>query len=629
MSPGTPGIGEPAGNTGIRNKVSGGAPGIVVQSGSIRDIHVHSPLPDRVVPQQLPGVAWHFTGRATELATMTALLDEAGERSGTVVISPADQIPGIGTTALATRWARDVAHRFPDGALYVNLRGSDPTTGPVITPEQVIRGFLDAFGVAVPAGGLDALVVTYRSVLAHRRVLLLLDDARDAEQVRPLLPGTSSCWVVVTSRRPLPNLVATEGARPLTLRPLTDEEARELLERHIGAQRRREQASSADELIWLTGGIPLALNIMAAHAAARPGAALNHLVAELRAEQRWLGQPANPGVHDRLRTVFSWTHQSADTQALPARSRQRVVRDSAIAWTRSPRALIIAVAAILAVTVAGAVVQSLTGQDEFLAESGYLGISYLVVQAAVLIAGVVLLARTGIEQVVGAGIATGMAIFMAGDAAQSLHGSTNVWIWLNFVAVSGYLIVLAMRLWPQGMIRRKPRFVSPANRPFALVVLAAVAGQLILLFVAVPYDSVDGLGDTVTATFSISAGQSALAVMLFVAPVAGLCVYVALTEPLDTRRRAFVVATLFANLGPELLLLLGSLVLGDQFTYIGDDAWGPGVHAAWFVVLQSAVHIGLGVGTLLLTRPSQRTTPRATGPGYPGTRRSWPNQPGS
>ncbi|HEX4721127.1 MAG TPA: hypothetical protein VH333_01335 [Pseudonocardiaceae bacterium] len=194
--------------------------GAMVQAGHIDGgVHVHQPAaPDRIVPRQLPGVTWHFTGRATELAELTASLDNA---VGTVVISPAEPIGGIGTTSLAVRWATEFAARFPDGALYVDLRGSDPYAGRSVTPDQVVRGFLDSFGVAVPQG-IDAQFGQYRSVLASRRMLPLLDDARDAEQVRPLLPGSSGCLVLVTSRRPLPDLVALAGARPITLDPTAE-----------------------------------------------------------------------------------------------------------------------------------------------------------------------------------------------------------------------------------------------------------------------------------------------------------------------------------------------------------------------------------------------------------------------
>jgi hypothetical protein len=171
----------------------------------------------RTVPRQLPAHARHFAGRADDLAALTGLLDKAVGASrpaaGTTMIAAIGGTAGIGKTELAVRWAHQAADRFPDGHLYVNLRGFDPAAPPV-RPAEVIRDFLGALGVD-PSGisvSLDAQAALYRSLLAGRRFLLLLDNARDAEQVRPLLPGTETCLVLVTSRRQLSSLAAREGA---------------------------------------------------------------------------------------------------------------------------------------------------------------------------------------------------------------------------------------------------------------------------------------------------------------------------------------------------------------------------------------------------------------------------------
>src|SRR6266704_5335770 len=152
-----------------------------------------------------------FAGRSIELHKLTAWLDDIAS-AGTMVISAVDGMPGIGKTALAVHWAHQVADRFPDGQLYINLRGFDPSGVPVPAVEA-IRGFLDAFGI--PASqiprSLDAQAGLYRSLLAGRRVLVVLDNARDVEQVRPLLPGSPGCLVLVTSRSHLTGLVAGEG----------------------------------------------------------------------------------------------------------------------------------------------------------------------------------------------------------------------------------------------------------------------------------------------------------------------------------------------------------------------------------------------------------------------------------
>jgi DNA-binding SARP family transcriptional activator len=171
------------------------------------------------VPRQLPAAA-RLAGRRAELQALTALLDDRAEAdAAAVLILVIGGTAGVGKTALAAHWARQVAERFPGGQLYVDLRGCDPAAA--MPPGQALRGFLEAF--EVPAGqipaDLDARAALYRSVLAGRRVLVLLDNARDGDQVRPLLPGSPGCLVVVTSRNQLTSLAAAEGAYLLTLDP--------------------------------------------------------------------------------------------------------------------------------------------------------------------------------------------------------------------------------------------------------------------------------------------------------------------------------------------------------------------------------------------------------------------------
>jgi DNA-binding SARP family transcriptional activator len=168
-------------------------------------------------PPRLPPVPARLSGRDAELAALTALLDQA---AGTVVISVIAGPAGAGKTALAVRWARLVADRFPDGQLYLNLRGHGP--GAPVTAATALGRFLGALGV--PAPGIPAepeeRAARYRSLLAGRRVLVVLDDAASAEHVRPLLPGAAGCAALVTSRDPLVGLVARDGARRLDLGPL-------------------------------------------------------------------------------------------------------------------------------------------------------------------------------------------------------------------------------------------------------------------------------------------------------------------------------------------------------------------------------------------------------------------------
>jgi tetratricopeptide (TPR) repeat protein/DNA-binding XRE family transcriptional regulator len=268
----------------------------------------------RTLPRQLPAYTPHFVGRADELAALTSLLDKAVGPSqlaaGTIMISAVGGTAGIGKTALALRWAHQVADRFPDGHLYVNLRGFDPAAPPV-RPAEVIRGFLGALGVD-PSGipvNLDAQAALYRSLLAGRRFLLLLDNARDAEQVRPLLPGTETCLVLVTSRSQLSSLTACEGAQLLDLDLLAITEARELLTRHLGPSRASREPGVVDELIELCARLPLALSIVAARAAAAPALPLTGLADELRDARLRLDALDAGDLASNVQAVFSCSYR--------------------------------------------------------------------------------------------------------------------------------------------------------------------------------------------------------------------------------------------------------------------------------------------------------------------------------
>jgi hypothetical protein len=181
--------------------------------------------PAALVPAQLPPAVTAFDGRSAELASLDTILPRAtqnGLADGAAVVAVIAGTAGVGKTALAVHWAHRVSARFPDGQLYVNLRGFD-RFGPAVDPGQAIRGFLDAFAVLperIPAS-LDDQVALYRSLLAGKRVLVVLDNVRDAEQVRPLLPGSPGCLAIVTSRNHLTGLIATQGAHPLELELLT------------------------------------------------------------------------------------------------------------------------------------------------------------------------------------------------------------------------------------------------------------------------------------------------------------------------------------------------------------------------------------------------------------------------
>jgi DNA-binding SARP family transcriptional activator/Tfp pilus assembly protein PilF len=271
---------------------------------------------DHVVPRQLPAATRHFAGRAAALKVLGRLADEAAGTSPATVIAVIDGTAGIGKTTLALRFAHQVAGRFPDGQLYVNLRGFDPA-GPPVTPAEAIRLFLDA--LAVPAAripaGLDAQAGLYRSVLSGKRMLVLLDNARDVDQVRPLLPASPGCLVIVTSRSQLTSLVAAEGAFPLTLDVLADPDAHELLARHLGSSRVAEDPAATDELIQLCAGLPLALSIAAARSASQPSLSLAALSAELRDAGGRLDALDAGHAATNVRAVLSWSYQQLNASA--------------------------------------------------------------------------------------------------------------------------------------------------------------------------------------------------------------------------------------------------------------------------------------------------------------------------
>ena len=269
-----------------------------------------------VVPRQLPGTVRHFTGRAAELAALTGLLDQPGDTGpGAVVISAIGGTAGVGKTALALHWANQVADRFPDGQLYVNLRGYDHDLP--MTAADALAGFLRGLGVPgsdIPAEP-EERAARYRELLAGRRLLVVLDNAGSVEQARPLLPATSSCVAVVTSRDALAGLVARDGAQRVDLGPLPPEDAAGLLRALIGARAVTDPAATA-ALAGQCCRLPLALRVAAELAAARPATPLAGLVGELADRQRRLDL-LNAGGDPRtaVRAVFSWSCRYLDPAA--------------------------------------------------------------------------------------------------------------------------------------------------------------------------------------------------------------------------------------------------------------------------------------------------------------------------
>jgi len=252
-----------------------------------------------------------FTGRTRQLAELDLLLDESNPPAE-MVIAVVMGAPGVGKTALAVHWGHRVADRFPDGQLYVDLRGFS-SEGLVMEPAEAMRALLESLGVPsqrLPAT-LDAQAAMYRSLLSGKRVLVVLDNARDTRQVRWLLPGTPTCLVVVTSRNQLSDLV-TDGACPLTLDVLPAAEARALLGRRLGADRVSAEPRSAEEIIERCAGLPLALAIVVARAVINPRLPLRSLAAELRDQ---LATLTGESPATSVRAVFSWSYEALDPAA--------------------------------------------------------------------------------------------------------------------------------------------------------------------------------------------------------------------------------------------------------------------------------------------------------------------------
>jgi DNA-binding SARP family transcriptional activator/tetratricopeptide (TPR) repeat protein len=269
------------------------------------------------VPRQLPAALADFTGRATELAALAGMLDDAGAGGpGTVVISAIGGTAGVGKTALALHWAHQVANRFEDGQLYVNLRGFGPSDNPG-TPGEAIRGFLDALGVPperIPPLP-EAQVGLYRSLLTDRKVLIVLDNVRDEQQMRPLLPASPGSLVLVTSRSQLSGLAAADGARLLSLDVLSHAEAVQLLAARLGHARAAAEPDAAGQIASLCACLPLALAVAAARAAARPGFSLDALAGELTDAAARLDALDAGDPDSSVRAVFSWSVRQLSDQA--------------------------------------------------------------------------------------------------------------------------------------------------------------------------------------------------------------------------------------------------------------------------------------------------------------------------
>lgn len=271
-----------------------------------------APTRPAAVPAQLPADVAFFVGREQELATLDAL---GAGRSGAPVIAAVVGPAGVGKTGLVIHWAHRVAPAFPDGQLYLDLRGFGP--GEPLPPEEGLVRLLRALGVAgdgIPPG-LDERASMFRSLVAGRRLLVVLDNARSSAQVRPLLPGSAGCAVVITSRNRLDGLVALDGARTLPLDVLPPAPALELLGQVAGPDRVGAQRDDAGRLVELCGGLPLAVRIAAARLVGDPARPIADAVTELADDRRRLAALSVEGGDSAVRAVLA-----ASYRALPAES---------------------------------------------------------------------------------------------------------------------------------------------------------------------------------------------------------------------------------------------------------------------------------------------------------------------
>lgn len=262
---------------------------------------------------QLPAAAATFVGRDAELSELTEILAFKGDPGSPQTIA-IDGPPGAGKTALALRVAHAVVDHYSDGQLYVDLRGYSPDAQPRIV-DEVLEEFLTALGVqidVIPAG-LDARAKLYRSVLADRRVLVVLDNAADSQQLQPLMPASSGCGVVVTSRKRITG-IEMRGDSRITLGPMAEEESITLLRRVIGADRTAAEPAAVRGLAERCGHLPLALRIAAERVATHPHHSVSLLVEELDTEEQRLdGLSTDDSI--AVKTVFSWSYRDLSADA--------------------------------------------------------------------------------------------------------------------------------------------------------------------------------------------------------------------------------------------------------------------------------------------------------------------------
>jgi tetratricopeptide (TPR) repeat protein len=300
---------QPSPESTTSNTMTGSVTGSVVQAGIVAGgLHLHSAPQPTPIPRQLPAAPGMFAGRHHELTQLSAALEGT---SATVVISAIAGAGGIGKTWLALHWAHRHLEQFPDGQLFVDLRGFAPADKPM-APQTAVRGFLDAFGVdpgRIPPE-VDAQVGLYRSLVAEKRMLIVLDNARNTAQVTALLPGTPTCTVLITSRDQLSGLATAHGAHRLALNVLDEHDSHDLLAQRLRQERMDAEPDAISELIEHSAGLPLALSIVASRASAHPDFPLATWAGELRNAATRLDALDADDPAASLSAVLSWSYDA-------------------------------------------------------------------------------------------------------------------------------------------------------------------------------------------------------------------------------------------------------------------------------------------------------------------------------
>jgi DNA-binding SARP family transcriptional activator/tetratricopeptide (TPR) repeat protein len=271
---------------------------------------------DGEIPAQLPATTRYFTGRREEMRTLSRMLPLSPSPTDGVTVVAIDGLPGVGKSTLAVQWAHKVKKHFPDGHLFINLRGFDARGG-VVAAEDALTRFLNVLGVAhrrVPVGA-EAQTALFRTLMSQRRMLVVLDNALDAEQIRPMIPASPHCMVVVTSRNRLTSLAAQDGAHLLTLDLPSPDEAREDLGRRLGSDRADTDPSAVDDIVSMCGRLPLALALVAARATALPEHPLREIADDIRRDAGSLDAFGGDTPDSDLRAVFNASYRQLSVDA--------------------------------------------------------------------------------------------------------------------------------------------------------------------------------------------------------------------------------------------------------------------------------------------------------------------------